>query len=148
MAFLIEDSTDEILLNLRMLAESTFSVMSASLISPSTSGILTIHSLSVSADIGLAIQIRTPRKWEWGASSVLGCRSARINYLNTSLTECMKQFNIKQCESFCQIEGRSLKALSRLHNVTEEKSSRGNMYTTERDHAKAVIDNNTECARE
>ena len=97
------------------------------------------------------MQKQPPTKWDFRAASVLGCSSARIKYLNTSLTECVKQFNIKQfhregfCGSFLRIEGCSLKALSRLQNVTEEKGSKDDMYTTEKDHAKSVIGDNTEC---
>lgn len=63
----------------------------------------------------------------------------------------MKQFSIKQfhreglCESFLQIEGCSLKALARLQHVTE-KGSKDDMYTTEKDHAKSLIEDNTERA--
>lgn len=61
-------------------------------------------SISVSVGTGLAMQKQLPRQWELGAASVLGCRSARIKYSNTSLTECVKQFYIKQFlrEGLCE----------------------------------------------
>lgn len=50
------------------------------------------------------------------------------------------------CESFLHIKGCSLKALSRLQNVIEEKGRKDDMHTTGKDHAKSVIGDNTECA--
>lgn len=78
-----------------MKKSSTSQHLTAGSISPSTAGVPPAHAVSISAGTGIAMQKQQkPRKWDLGATSMLGCRSAGIKYLNSFLTECMKQFYV------------------------------------------------------